>query len=449
MVYYKHRKPSPHFKTQEDTPVMNQFSHILKDQIDTVCQKLYEMGRDDLALLFTKCYPNTLETTTKLLDDGSAFVITGDIHAMWLRDSAAQVHHYLPVAAQNDELADIIEKMIKRYAIYVPKDPYANAFNECDNDRGHKTDLTFRSPWVWERKYEVDSLCSVIFIAYKFWKKTGRTGHLDEDYKKMLEIILDLWETEQYHAEKSPYTFERPDAPVQTDTLQCDGRGTPVAYTGMTWSGFRPSDDACDYHYLIPSEMYAVVVLRYLAEIAREIYGDEALALRAEKLGAEIDAGIQAYGIVDHPKYGKIYAYETDGLGNYNLMDDANVPSLLSAPYLGYCQANDPIYQNTRRFILSEDNPFYFSGSKLHGIGSPHTKPGYVWPISLALQGLTSSDPAEIEEVLSMMATSHAGTYFMHESIDANDEYNFSRTWFAWANSIFSELVLKYAGFEI
>ena len=237
--------------------------------------------------------------------------------------------------------------------------------------------------------------------------------------------------------------------PKPTDTLTHGGHGSPVGYTGMTWSGLRPSDDACTYHYLIPSQMYAVVVLRYLAEIAREIYADEALAIRAEKLGSEIDAGIQQYGLVDHPKYGRIYAYETDGLGHYNLMDDANVPSLLSAPYLGYCSADDPVYQNTRRFILSEDNPFYFTGTKLHGIGSPHTEQGFVWPISLALQGLTSGDPAEVEEMLSMLATSHAGTYFMHESINANNEYEFSREWFAWANSIFSELVLKYAGFEI
>jgi len=428
---------------------MNEFSHILKDQIDKVCAKLHEMKRDDLALLFTKCYPNTLETTTKLLDDGSAFVITGDIHAMWLRDSSAQVHHYLPVAAENEELADIIEKMINRYSLYVPKDPYANAFNECDNDRGHKGDLTFRSPWVWERKYEVDSLCSVIFIAYKFWKKVGRTSHFDEAYKNMLNIILDLWETEQYHEEKSPYTFERPNPHKMSDTMTRGGKGEPVGYTGMTWSAFRPSDDACIYNYLIPSEMYAVVTLGYTAEIAREIYRDEALALRAEKLASEIDEGIKKYGIVDHPKYGKIYAYETDGLGNYNLMDDANVPSLLSAPYLGYCSVDDEIYQNTRRFILSEDNPYYFSGSVLRGIGSPHTEKGHVWPISLALQGLTSTDPKEVEEILDMLVASHAGTYFMHEGIDANDEYKFSRKWFAWANSIFSELVLKYAGFEI
>ena len=427
---------------------MSSFKHLLKPQIDKVCAKLHEMKRDDLALLFTNCYPNTLETTTKILDDQSAFVITGDIHAMWLRDSAAQVHHYLPVAKENDELADIIEKMIKRYSIYIPKDPYANAFNEYDNDRGHKDDITFRSPWVWERKYEVDSLCSVINIAYKFYKKTGRTGHLDEDFKAVLNIILDVFETEQYHDEKSEYSFTRHNCP-ESDTLPCNGKGNPTAYTGMTWSGFRPSDDRCIYGYLIPSEMFAVVTLGYLSELALNIYKDSALSERALKLRQEIDEGIKKYGIYDHPKYGKIYAYETDGLGNYVLMDDANVPSLLSAPYIGYCSADDEIYQNTRKFILSEDNPFYFSGSVLHGIGSPHTEKGYVWPISLSLQGLTSDSKKEIEELLGMLVASHAGTYFMHESINCNDEYKFSRSWFAWANSIFSELVLKYAGFEI
>ncbi len=430
---------------------MNKFQHILKDQIEAVTAKLHDMGRDDLVKLFTNCYPNTLETTTKILDDGSAFVITGDIHAMWLRDSAAQVHHYLPVARENSELADIIEKMINRYSIYLPHDPYANAFNENGDDpkRGHWDDITFRSPWVWERKYEVDSLCYVLQIAYKFWKYTGRVGHLNDGFKNSANIILDLWETEQYHAEKSPYTFERPNPYKPSDTMTRGGKGEPVGYTGMTWSAFRPSDDACIYNYLIPSEMFAVVTLGYLAEIAREIYNDEALAKRAEKLASEIDNGIKTYGIYDHPKYGKIYAYETDGLGNYNLMDDANVPSLLSLPYLGYCSADDEIYKNTRAFILSQDNPYYYSGSVLHGIGSPHTDKGYVWPISLVLQGLTSNDPAEIEEIINMLVNSHAGTYFMHESIDANNPKKFSRTWFAWANSIFSELILKYAGFEI
>ncbi len=429
---------------------MSQFDHILKDQIEKVCNKLLEMGREDLVPLFKNCYPNTLETTTKILDDGSAFVITGDIHAMWLRDSAAQVHHYLPVARENKELADIIEKMINRYSIYLPMDPYANAFNENGDDpfRGHYTDETFRSPFVWERKYEVDSLCSVLFIAYKFWKKVGRTSIFTPEFKNSMEIILDLWEKEQYHAEKSDYFFRR-DTDDETDTLRNDGKGYPVGYTGMTWSGFRPSDDSCLYNYLIPSEMYAVVTLGYAAEIATEIYKDEKLADRCKKLASEIDEGIKKFGIVEDPDFGKIYAYETDGLGNYNLMDDANVPSLMSLPYIGYCDANDPIYQNTRKFILSKKNPFYFEGEVLKGIGSPHTPKDRVWPIALVMQGLTTDNKEEIEEILDMLVNSHAGTFFMHESIDVDDPKKFSRTWFAWANSIFSELVLKYAGFEI
>ncbi len=429
---------------------MSQFDHILKDQIEEVCNRLLEMGREDLVPLFKNCYPNTLETTTKILDDGSAFVITGDIHAMWLRDSAAQVHHYLPVARENKELADIIEKMINRYSIYLPMDPYANAFNENGDDpfRGHYTDETFRSPFVWERKYEVDSLCSVLFIAYKFWKKVGRTSIFTPEFKNSMEIILDLWEKEQYHAEKSDYFFRR-DTDDETDTLRNDGKGYPVGYTGMTWSGFRPSDDSCLYNYLIPSEMYAVVTLGYAAEIATEIYKDEKLADHCKKLASEIDEGIKKFGIVEDPDFGKIYAYETDGLGNYNLMDDANVPSLMSLPYIGYCDANDPIYQNTRKFILSKKNPFYFEGEVLKGIGSPHTPKDRVWPIALVMQGLTTDNKEEIEEILDMLVNSHAGTFFMHESIDVDDPKKFSRTWFAWANSIFSELVLKYAGFEI
>ncbi|MGM9680503.1 MAG: glycoside hydrolase family 125 protein [Eubacteriales bacterium] len=430
---------------------MNEFEHILKGQIEKVSARLHEMGRDDLIPLFKNCYPNTLETTTKILADGTSFVITGDIHAMWLRDSAAQVHHYLPVARENAELADIIEKMINRYSVYLPKDPYANAFNENGDDpmRGHHEDITFRSPWVWERKYEVDSLCSVLFIAYKFWKKVGRVSHFTPEFKNSINIILDLWETEQYHAEKSPYTFERPNPWKPSDTMTRGGKGEPVGYTGMTWSAFRPSDDACIYNYLIPSEMYAVVTLGYAAEIAREIYHDEALATRCEKLASEIDDGIQKFGIVEDPDFGKIYAYETDGLGNYNLMDDANVPSLLSIPYIGYRDKDDPIYQNTRRFILSRKNPYYYEGKILHGIGSPHTDPDCVWPIALVLQGLTTDDKDEIEEILSMLVASHDDTYFMHESIHVDDPHHFSRTWFAWANSIFSELILKYAGFEI
>ena len=420
-----------------------ELNKTLKNVIDQTCNTLNARGKSELAKLFANCFPNTWQTTVNKISKNDTFVITGDIPAMWLRDSAAQVNHYLAYANDDAEIYDVIVGIINRYALYLDKDPYANAFNEIDNDHGYNTDITFRSPWVWERKYEVDSLCSVIALPYKLYKCTGRTDFFTEEVKKAFTTILSLWTTEQHHAEKSSYSFHRLNTD-ETDTLPREGKGNPVGYTGMTWSGFRPSDDRCLYNYLIPSEMYAVVTLGYLKEIFTDVYKDIDLADKAEKLKREIDSGIKKFGIYEHQKYGKIYTFEVDGLGSTVLMDDANSPSLLSAPYIGYCDDKDPIYQNTRKFILSEDNPFYYSGSILSGIGSPHTKKGTVWPISLIMQGLTSDDKKEIEDILVALSKTHAGTYYMHESIDSNDQKIFTRKWFAWANSLFSELVLKY-----
>mgnify|MGYP002675233407 CR=1 FL=1 len=328
--------------------------------IDEVKARLSD--RPKLAKLFENCYPNTLATTTKILEDGSTFVFTGDIPAMWLRDSSAQVRHYIGAAKRFPEVAELIEGLLKKQMFCIQLDPYANAYNG--------------------------------------------------EFKKTAELVMELWTKEQNHPEDSDYYFIRKNCPP-TDTLSHEGKGAPVAVTGMTWSGFRPSDDACVYGYLVPSNMFASVVLGYLSEIFREIYHDEAAAAKAEKLQGEIDEGIRKYGIVEHEKFGKIYAYETDGMGHYTLMDDANVPSLLSIPYLGWCKADDEIYQNTRRFVLSSNNPFYYEGKVLKGVGSPHTPPRYVWHIALSMQGLTSSDREEQEELLKLLENSDAGTGYM------------------------------------
>ncbi|MFF2481326.1 glycoside hydrolase family 125 protein [Paenibacillus sp. NPDC058071] len=392
--------------------------------------------------LFKNCYPNTLKTTTTALSDGTTFVITGDIPAMWLRDSVAQVRHYLPLAAEDKELQQIIEGLIERQINYIHIDPYANAFNAEPNSNRYDEDLTELTPWIWERKYEIDSLCYPIQLAYLYWKATGRKEVFTEQFRAAASIIMKLWKVEQHHFEDSPYRFARENCPP-SDTLRNNRMGMPVNYTGMTWSGFRPSDDACTFGYLIPSNMFAVVVLRYIAEIANDVWKDKALAALAEELREEIDFGIQNYGTVLHPKYGRIYAYETDGFGNYNLMDDANVPSLLSIPYLGYTDANDPIYKNTRQFLLSTDNPYYHVGKYARGIGSPHTPKGFIWHISLAMQGLTSVDDAEINELLETFKRTDAGTGFMHEGFDPDDPANYTRPWFAWANSLFAEMIHK------
>lgn len=396
-----------------------------------------------LAPLARQCFLNTIETTVQELPDGSFFVITGDIPAMWLRDSAAQVKPYVKYAPEDEELKKILRSILAKQAFYVNLDPYTNAFNSKELEKGFSDDdrSDFSSGWIWERKYEVDSLCAPLYLAQEYFEATGDREIFTPEFRQMIETILVTFRTEQRHAESSPYWFIRENAWAPSDTLPMHGKGRPVNFTGMTWSGFRPSDDSCKFNYLIPANMMAVVALRKAAALAEAGYRDTDLSARCRELSQEIEDGIEAYGIVDHPKYGRIYAYETDGFGNYNLMDDANSPSLLSIPYLGYRSPEEPVYQNTRRFLLSEDNPYYVSGTAAKGIGSPHTPAGYIWHISLVMQILTSTDPAEIEDCLAMLARTHAGTNFMHEGFHADKPESFTRPWFAWANSLFAQML--------
>ena len=414
---------------------------VLKEQAKKL-KEYYGKNYPALEPLVEQCFLNTMETTVKQLDDGSYFVITGDIPAMWLRDSAAQVRPYVRFATQDKELQDILEGVISKQADLVCADPYANAFNETYNGltAGYE-DVVEENPHVWERKYEVDSLCAPLYLAHVYWKTTGITHIFTQKFKQMIQEIVHVFTVEQDHT-NSHYYFQRYHC-VKTDTLPNKGKGRPVNVTGMTWSGFRPSDDCCKFGYLIPSNMMAVVAMRYAEEICRTGYQDEKLAKECARLAEEMEDGIKDYAIVDHPVYGKIYAFETDGFGNYNLMDDANSPSLLAMPYLGYCDKEDPMYQRTRKFVLSDDNPFYYSGSKAAGVGSPHTPAGYVWHIGIVMQALTSTDREEILNCLEMLSRTHAETNYMHEAFDPNAPENFTRPWFAWANTLFAELLVN------
>jgi uncharacterized protein len=418
-------------------PLPQAVQQVMKDASERLAH------RPKLRQLFQNCFPNTLETTTKLLDDGTTFVLTGDIPAMWLRDSVEQVIHYVPFAKEDAELGRILEGLIHRHMFYIQIDPYANAFNESANDwHWNATDETDSSPWVWERKFELDSMCFSFRLAYLYWKETGRTGIFDEAFRTSLLKMLDVWQIEQEHKEQSTYRFQRHNG-IMIDTLRKNGLGMPVNNVGLIWSGFRPSDDACDFHFNIPSNMFAAVTLRQLQEIAQYVYRDSNLVARMSAMEEEIRHAIELYGIIDHSKYGKMYAFETDGFGNHLLMDDAGTPSLMSAPYLGYCAPDDPIYLNTRKFALSEDNPYFFKGEKLSGIGSPHTSAGFVWHLAYTMQGLTAVDPQEILEMIEICESTDAGTGFMHEGFDVHDPTNFTREWFAWSNSQFAQLVWK------
>ena len=395
------------------------------------------------AKIFRSCFANTLQTTIKKQEDGTTYVLTGDIPAMWLRDSVAQVRPYLVIAKEDKDLSDMIAGLIERQFQFIKLDPYANAFNETANNAGHQSDLTKMHPQIWERKYEIDSLCYPVQLAYLLYKNTGRKDQFNQTFVEGVDEILQVWETEQHHDDKSPYEFVREETLNTTwifDNLRCGKSG----YTGMTWSGFRPSDDSCTYGYLVPSNMFAVVVLDYLKEIFTSLVPDADRFERVSKLRDEIQDGIEKFAKIKNKAGDTVYAYEVNGLGDSHIMDDANVPSLLAAPYLGYLDKDDPVYQATRQTILSLENPFYFEGTHAKGIGSPHTPDRYIWPIALAMQGLTTDDKNEKEWILNHLVACDAGTNLMHEGFHVDDPNKFTREWFSWANMMFCELVMDY-----
>ncbi|MCK0470148.1 glycoside hydrolase family 125 protein [Halalkalibacter sp. APA_J-10(15)] len=417
--------------------------------LDDIIKRVRETFPEDheLHTLFEKTFLNTYMTTIQNKSDGKTFVITGDIPAMWLRDSTAQVRPYL-LASHDPDIETMLLGVLRQQIEFILLDPYANAFNKEPNNQGFQSDKTDMHPHVWERKYEIDSLCYPVQLGYLIWKETGKVSHFDQDFKRAVHSIIHLWKVEQKHEEHSPYSFERMNV-RQSDTLNRSGKGSRTGFTGMTWSGFRPSDDACLYGYLVPSNMFAIVTLEYMKEINDAVWNDPVLQQICSQLRLDMMDGLNRFAITDHPHHGRIYCYEVDGLGNKLLMDDANVPSLLSAPYLGFCAEDDPIYLNTRAFLLSRENPFYYEGSVAKGIGSPHTPDHYIWHIALSIQGLTAVTKEEKMAVLEMIKSTDAETGYLHEGFNASNPNEYTRDWFAWSNSLFSEFVLDLCGLKL
>jgi meiotically up-regulated gene 157 (Mug157) protein len=365
-----------------------------------------------------------LNTGTQIVvtADGTAYVRTGDIPAEWLRDSSVQVEATYLGFLDDPQVRALYKAVIRRQAKYLLVDAYANAFRQDYS--------------VCERKFELDSLCYPVLLAWKYYKVTGDSSPFTPEVRQAFDRVLDVMEIEQHHAERSAYRFK-------SDTEEAGLN--PVAYTGMIWTGFRPSDDLSTYNYLIPAEMMAVQALSALEDIAA-IHHDAAMATRAEALRQAVHHGIQEYGIVKGPAGQPIYAYEVDGLGHANLMDDANVPDLLAAPYFGYVGIDDPIYRNTRRFVLSAANPYFYSGPLAAGLGSPHTPKGMVWPLGLLAEGFTTDDPAERQRVLTMLLASDPGDHRLHESFDPHDAKKYTREDFGWPNAWFAEYIAKLHG---
>ncbi|WP_259015181.1 glycoside hydrolase family 125 protein [Emticicia fluvialis] len=414
--------------------------------IEATIERIKKSVKDpELAWLFENCFPNTLDTTVIFKTKNGrpdTFVITGDIHAMWLRDSSAQVWPYLPLIKQDARLKDLIAGVINRQTECILIDPYANAFNDGPGKSEWYSDHTDMKPELHERKWELDSLCYTVRLAYHYWKTSGDTSIFDARWLQAARLIIATCKVQQRFTDRGPYRFGRTTS-WSTDTVPGNGYGNNTKPNGLIHSIFRPSDDATQYPFLIPSNLFAVVSFRQLAEISEKVLNNTAFATECKALANQVETAIKKYAVIKHPIYGPVYAMEVDGFGNCLLQDDANVPNLLSLPYLGAVKATDPVYQNTRRFVLSDSNPYFFKGKAAEGIGSPHTLVNQIWPMSIIMRAMTSTSEQEIKSQLYYLKTTHAGTGFMHESFDKDNASQFTRKWFAWANTLFGELILK------
>lgn len=405
------------------------------------------IGDPQLAWLFANCYPNTLDTTVSLGTlDGKpdSFVITGDIDALWLRDSAAQVWPYLPLARNDTALTRLYRGLIHRHARCILIDPYANAFLP---DPDAKTplswavhDQTDMKPGVAERKWEVDSLCHVVRLAHGYWRATGDTQPFDAEWRQAMRLVVATFREQQRKYGPGPYRFQRASA-APTESQYLGGYGNPTRPVGLIHSMFRPSDDACLFPLLVPSNHFAVTSLRQLATMTSALFADHAFAGECTALAGEVETALQRHALM-HEDGATFWAYEVDGYGDQLFMDDANVPSLLGLAYLGCCAVDDPTYLCTRERAWGSRNPYFFSGRAADGIGGPHVGMDMIWPMSIIVRALTSRDAAEIRQCLAWLKATHAGTGFMHEAFDKDDPAHFTRAWFAWANSLFGELIL-------
>ncbi|WP_163959446.1 glycoside hydrolase family 125 protein [Sphingomonas insulae] len=406
-----------------------------------------KMGDPELAWLFENCYPNTLDTTVKVgIVDGKpdAFVITGDIEALWLRDSSAQLQTYVHLAPKDPALRRLFAGLIARQARCILIDPYANAFMEeptALSNLGARTDQTEMKPGVAERKWEIDSLCYPMRLAHGYWTATRDKTPFDALWAKAMARAVATFREQQRKTDKGPYHFQRLNV-SPTETLMFEGYGAPTRKVGLIHSMFRPSDDACLYPFLIPSNLFAVAALRMLATVQREARGDTAAAADSEALAAEVEAALNAHGRMADGQGNTVWAYEVDGFGNAIFMDDANVPSLSGLPLLGAADRRDPMFRRTAALAWSERNPYFFSGQAARGIGGPHIGLDMIWPMSIITHAMNSDDDAEIRQCLAWLKATHGGTGFMHESFHKDDPAKFTRSWFAWANGLFGELIL-------
>lgn len=433
-------------KFKSNRPSLSERTFTSEAVEKTINEVKASISDPELAWIFENCYPNTLDTTVDYeIIDGKpdSFIITGDIDAMWLRDSTAQVWPYFPLINKDPKIKNLILGLINRQVKCILTDPYANAFfKDLTRISKWSSDTPTPKPGVHERKWEIDSLCYFVRLSYHYYKVSGDSSFMDSDWDKAVRLVVDTFRTEQRKDGKSPYSFTREHAFVVGLAI-FEGTGAPTKATGMIHSIFRPSDDGTILPYLIPSNIFAYVSLAQLSELYNVNGKDNDFSNTCLSFSKEVKSAVEKYAIREHLDFGKIYAYEVDGFGNALFMDDANVPSLMSLAYIGGHTPSNVIYKNTRSFLLSDSNPYFLRGAAAEGQASPHTGKENIWPMGIILRGLTSEDDNEISKCLQMLKATHADTGFMHESFHKDDPANYSRSWFAWANTLFGEFVIK------
>lgn len=423
----------------------------------------------DLYRLFENSFPNSLDTAVKWKgfaannsEEELTFLITGDINAMWLRDSANQMQSYLPLVEANasyNSLASLYRGVINLQARYVIEAPHCNSFQPpiesgLPPEQNQATPDDFNpsvsNQTVFECKYELDSLAAFLEISTNYYEATGDIEFFRKfQWVDAINAVLDTTEAllvgtyaSNGSVNVSPYTWERQTTSA-TETLDNSGRGNPVQDgTGLVRSAFRPSDDSTTYQLFIPANMMFSRYLDSASEIMAAVGGQRNLANRMHNFAQSIRMAITTHGIVNDAIYGQVYAFEVDGFGSVNRMDDANIPSLLSAPFLGYLNVTDPIYQNTRKFILSKDNPYFMRGPVINAVGGPHAGLGQAWPMASIIRIFTSSDDSEITQALKEIVSSTDGLGLIHESINSFDATKWTRQWFSWANGLFGQCLL-------
>jgi len=438
----------PTFVSQRPPVGKRKFTSAAVEKL--LAQTKARIADPELAWMFENCFPNTLDTTVNVGTlDGKpdTFIVTGDIDAMWMRDSSAQVWPYVQLAKQDKALQQLFRGLIHRHVRCIHIDPYANAFMPDPKAKSNldwaQHDITDMKPGVAERKWEIDSLCYPIRLAHGYWKATGDVSAFDDDWHEAMRSVLKTFRDQQRKNGHGPYQFQRT-SPRPTESQFLEGYGNPTKPVGMIHAMYRPSDDATVYPFNIPGNLFAVTSLRQLAEMLRAIRHDESSASDCLALAQEIERAVQQYGPI-HSDGGDYWAYEVDGFGNQLFMDDANVPSLLALPYLGACGQDDARYQRTRTQVWSARNPYFFKGSAGEGIGGPHEGLRMIWPMSIMMRAFTTDNSAEIAQCLAWLKSTHAGTGFMHEAFDQDDPAKYTRPWFAWANTLFGELMVELA----